>query len=38
MMSRTLFIVTCLGLVAICGGRAQADLVVNGGFEVRGCP
>jgi hypothetical protein len=32
-MSRTLLIALCLGLVAICGGRAQADLVVNGGFE-----
>jgi hypothetical protein len=32
-MSRTLFIALCLGLVAIGGGRARADLVVNGGFE-----
>jgi hypothetical protein len=32
-MSRTLLIALCLGLVGICGGRARADLVVNGGFE-----
>ena len=32
-MSRTLLIALCLGLVAVCGGRAQANLVVNGGFE-----
>jgi hypothetical protein len=32
-MFRTLLIALCLGLVAICGGRARADLVVNGGFE-----
>jgi hypothetical protein len=32
-MSRTFLIALCLGLVAICGGRARADLVVNGGFE-----
>jgi hypothetical protein len=34
-MSRTLLIALCLGLVAICGGRARADLVVNGGFEMQ---
>src|ERR1700751_1344190 len=32
-MSRTLLIALCLGLVAICSGRARADLVMNGGFE-----
>jgi len=32
-MSRTLLIALCLGLVALCGGRARANLVVNGGFE-----
>jgi len=32
-MSRTLSVVLWLGLVAICSGRAQANLVVNGGFE-----
>jgi hypothetical protein len=34
-MSRTLLIALCLGLVAICGGRARADLVINGGFETQ---
>jgi hypothetical protein len=34
-MSRTLLIALCLGLVTITGGRAQADLVVNGGFEMQ---
>jgi len=32
-MSRTLLIALCLGLLAICGSRARADVVVNGGFE-----
>jgi hypothetical protein len=32
-MSRAFLMALCLGLVALCGGRAQADLVVNGGFE-----
>src|SRR5215831_61251 len=34
-MSRTFLIALCLGLVAMGGGRAQADLVVNGGFETQ---
>jgi hypothetical protein len=34
-MSRTLLIALCLSLVAICGGHARADLVVNGGFEMQ---
>jgi hypothetical protein len=32
-MSRAFLIALCLGLVAVCGGRARADLVINGGFE-----
>jgi len=32
-MSRTFLIALCLGLVAICGGHARANLVVDGGFE-----
>ena len=32
-MSRTFLIALCLGLVAICGGHARANLVIDGGFE-----
>jgi hypothetical protein len=32
-MSRTFLIALCLGLVAICGGHARANLVVDGDFE-----
>jgi hypothetical protein len=37
-MFRTFLMALGLGLVALCGGRAQADLVVNGGFETQTPP
>jgi hypothetical protein len=37
-MSRTLFIALCLGLVAICGGRARAETETPAGCQTAANP